>query len=566
MKRLPDLSAASAQRPLLALIALVSLFLNLYGNGWGTPDRWHEDEMDVMAAGMLADGTLNPHFFPYGALHYYVLALTAAAPVGAFNYLLDRKPAASDAKALQEWRDRKATRVRILGRATSAVMAALVVLITSAMGELLFGRLAGLVAAAFVAVSPYFVLIAHLATVDAAANFWYWLACLLAVLAWKDRPAPWFALAAFVVGLSSGTKIDHSLAVIPWIAAGLLRRPPLSGARFLGCAALIPVGYVVANPTLLFSFFEFMDGTSQELIFNMLRSEGKSTFASLLADMATGMGLPLLAVCLAGLGYLSYRAVRGSGPRELTWLLTAILPMYLVFVGRYSGLWYSPFFYPGLAIIGAQACVILSRGAPLVRNVIAGVVFAAILWSVLGAFAVDETFKHDSRYAATAWIEEHAPHGATVEVSHRGPVFPEGLYQVQRDELPADYWVGLRGSGEVIEDSPLYSKVHGALVSLRQAYTEVTGRADSGPAYQAWSVRVLATQASKPVVAAGPDPDYRVVVDYVDVTLLRRLLSPDSGYALAATFHYRNPLGMDVKLLTLNPTVYVFRKNGAATR
>ena len=141
MKHLADCSdqPAFVLGTLLALIVLGSLCLNLSGNSWGTPDRWHPDEMDSAAAGLVAQKTLNPHFFPYGGLQYYVLAVTAVMPVGAYNYLFDRKPAPTDARALAAWRDRKDTRVRVLARATSAWMSTLTVLIAAAIAAVLFG-------------------------------------------------------------------------------------------------------------------------------------------------------------------------------------------------------------------------------------------------------------------------------------------------------------------------------------------------------------------------------------------------------------------------------------------
>ena len=43
--------------------------------------------------------------------------------------------------------------------------------------------------------SMSFVAIAHFATVDAPANFWYWLSCLFAVLIWKRGEGLWYVLA-----------------------------------------------------------------------------------------------------------------------------------------------------------------------------------------------------------------------------------------------------------------------------------------------------------------------------------------------------------------------------------
>jgi hypothetical protein len=564
MKHLADCSGrpGSVLGTLLALLALTSLCLNLWGNSWGTPDRWHPDEMDGVAAGLVAQKTLNPHFFPYGGLHYYVLAATAAIPVGIYNYLFDQKPAPTDARALAAWRDRKDTRVRVFARATSAVMATLTVFITYAIATLLFGRTAGLLAALFLAVSPYFVLIAHFATVDTAANFWYWLACLLTLFAWKRSVLPWYALAAFAVGLACGTKLDRVLAVIPWIAAGLLWQPPrLPLRRWLGNAVLIPVGYVAANPTLLLSPFEFIDGTSKDLMFNALRGDGTTSFVQMLADMATGMSTPLFTICVVALAYLCYGLVRGSLRREFAWVLATIAPMYVLFGSRYSMPWYSAFFFPGLAIIGAQGCVTFGRASRRVVSIAAaGAVLAAASWALLRSVAVDQQFQNDSRYAAAAWIEQHVPHGATIEMSHRGPILAAGLYEVQRDAIPQDYYDEASEWRRHLEASRLYQTVQGVLLALER-FDASSSDAGREPTYRAWFDRVThADTAASPMLSTGREADYRVVVDYLDATGLRKLQTPGSGYLPVGEFRYCPPLGMDVPFPFINPTTYVFKR------
>jgi hypothetical protein len=565
MKNLADCTAGRAgarHGALLTVIILASLCLNLAGNSWGTPDRWHPDEMDSVAAGMVAQKTLNPHFFPYGGLHYYVLALTSAVPVGAYNYFFDPKPATDDARHLDAWRERKDTRVRILARATSAVLAALTVLVTYVIASLLFSTATGLLAATFLALSTYFVLIAHFATVDSAANLWYWLACLLALLGWKRDSTPWFAAAAFTIGLACGTKIDRLLAVVPWLVALLFRqglRPRLSVARAVSCAALIPLGFVVANPTLLFSFFEFVDGTSRDLLFNALRGNGTTAFVPMLSNIANGMSWPLFAIAAMAILYLAYEAIRGNGRREYLWLLSCLLPMYLLFGSRFSLPWYCVFFYPGLAVAGAEGAVMLMRSQRrAVRFVAVGVMLAAIGWSLLRSIGVVEQFTGDSRYAAARWIEANVPHGAVIEVSRRGPPLAADHYAVYRDPIPQDYYADAEEWRQHLQDSSVYRGIQASLGAIAR-WTGST----HAPTYSAWFERVrkpkVGAESPPPAPAA---PDYRVVVDYIDEALLGALQATDSGYQLVTEIRYRNSLGMDVPFPFVNPTIHVFRHVG----
>ena len=564
MKNFADCTAGRAgtlHGTLLAVVLLISLCLNLFGNSWGTPERWYPDEIDGVAAGMVAQKTLDPHFFFYGGWHYMVLGLTAVAPVGAYNYFFDPKPRLSETRALTDWRARKDTRIRVLARTSSAVLATLTVLVTYAIASLLFTRATGLLAAAFLALSSYFILIAHFATVDTAANFWYWLACLLALLGWKRGTTPWYALGAFTVGLAGGTKIDRVLAVIPWVVAIVSRQasPRISVGKALGYAALIPLGYVCANPTLLFSFFEFADGTSTDLLFNALRGGG--AFLPMLAEMANGMSWPLFAVAGLGLLYLGYQAVRGNDRREILWLLATIAPMYIVFGSRLSQPYYYVFFYPGLAIIGAYASITLLRSTrfqPVGR-------FAAILsllfvvgWLSLRGIAVDQQFTQDSRYAAAAWIEGHVSHGVVIEVSHRGPVLAADHYQVIRDPIPQEYYDDAREWRQHLQSSAAYRIIQASLLNIARW----TG-AKQRPSYNAWFDRVTHPPPDTDSTSHAPvEPDYRVVLDYLDEALLHKLQGAHSGYQLLAEFHYQHPLGLDVPFPFVNPRTYVFKRIG----
>jgi hypothetical protein len=353
------------------------------------------------------------------------------------------------------------------------------------------------------------------------------------------------------------------LAVLPWIVGGLLwqAQPRFSLRRWLGYAALIPAGYVAANPTLLLSPFEFIDGTSRDLIFNALRGSGATSFAQMLSDMATGMSEPLFTIVVVALAYMCYEVIHGRWRREFAWLLAAIAPMYLLFGSRYAMPWYSAFFLPGLAIIGAQGCVALSRAAPrLVSLAITGVVVVAASWALLQSVAVDQEFLNDSRYSAAAWIEQHVPRGATIEMSHRGPVLPAGLYDVQRDEIPQDYYDDAYEWQQNLEASRLYRSIQAMLRALEQ-FGSTSRDTSQEPTYRPWFERVAHTDTTaSPATGTGREPDYRVVVDYIDAALLRQLQSPDSGYLPAAEFRYHHPLGMDVTFPFLNPTTYVFKR------
>jgi hypothetical protein len=547
---------------------LLALGLNLWGNSWGTPDKWHPDEIDDEAQGLVTHKTLNPHFFAYGGLHYYVLAATAALPVDVYSLAFDRKPPEASGNAIAQWRDRKNARVKIVARGVSAVMGALLVYFTWLIGDLLFGGWVGPLAALFLAVCPYLVEIAHFSTVDMAANFWFWLACLCSVLLWKKGTGLWYALAAFAGGLAVGVKVDRLFVVLPMLMAHFIRddRRGLEFRRIVGYGLLLPVGYVVANPTLMFALFEFVDGTSRELYFNILRGSGQTSFLSMLIDMRVGMGLPLFAASLASLAYLLYEFARGRHRREIGWLLSIVVPYYLVFGSRFSLPWYSPFFYPAFSIIAAYGCASAVRGLRQ-RFATGGAVAAGVLVVAIAGFslakcvAVDLQFVNDGRYLAARWIEKNIPAGALIEVGRRGPQLMAGRYQViRRSNTPKEYYEQFRTWRNDLEGYQPYRSMRQTIFEFEQTVRARLALKPRMP-YQAWFDKTV----SKKLVGNNTNNEnvtaqYRVFVDYLDFSLIKSLQEPASGYRLLTQAHYEAPLHLGEPFPFVNPTVYVFQR------
>src|SRR5262245_43864175 len=166
---------------LLAPILVLSLILNVWGNYWGAPKVWHPDELIQRTRTMVGDRTVNPHYFTYGGLHYYVLAIGAIAPIYFHARLFD-PPTRDDSERTQWWERRLMPRIFVAARVISALMSTLVVWIVFIVGRLLFTKTVGYLAALFLTVSMSFVAVAHFATVDSPTNFWYWLSCLFALL------------------------------------------------------------------------------------------------------------------------------------------------------------------------------------------------------------------------------------------------------------------------------------------------------------------------------------------------------------------------------------------------
>jgi hypothetical protein len=114
---------------------LFSLVLNLWGNRWGAPNSWHPDEVIARAISMVSQRTLNPHYFPYGSLHYYALAVGAIMPVIVYDRIFDPEPDELHTQARNQWMERQQVRMIQLARAISGLMSTVVVWITFMTGR-----------------------------------------------------------------------------------------------------------------------------------------------------------------------------------------------------------------------------------------------------------------------------------------------------------------------------------------------------------------------------------------------------------------------------------------------
>ena len=69
-------------------ILLLSIILNMWGIHWGPTKLWHPDEIIERTINMVGPKSINPHYFAYGGLHYYVLGAMAVIPAYIFGAVL----------------------------------------------------------------------------------------------------------------------------------------------------------------------------------------------------------------------------------------------------------------------------------------------------------------------------------------------------------------------------------------------------------------------------------------------------------------------------------------------
>jgi Dolichyl-phosphate-mannose-protein mannosyltransferase len=547
---------------LLWPIIAISLILNLWGIRWGAPASWHPDEITDRTIAMIADRSINPHHFAYGGLHYYVLGFGAVLPVYGLSVVFDPPPPKSDALARERWWQPRFVSMVVVARSISAILSTAVVFLTYLMGRILFDKQAGYLAALLLSISMSFVAVAHFATVDSPANFWYWLSCLFSLLIWKRGDWRWYVLAAVSAGFAIGTKFDRLLVLLPLAMAIFLRGERIQVRKVFVLVCIIAASYLLANPAIFTSFFEFADGFTRDLFYNALRQGGEgSSHEQVLQQLLAGLGLPLFAAAACGLAYVLWELARGKNVAAVIWLLTTVLPYFFLFGSSGVQEWYIPFFLPALMVLAARAWVdwltaFSEQRAYLPKTVLVGV----ILYSFLYTVCLNLQFSNDSRYTAAKWLDTNVSRNATIALGERGPSLSKDKYRIvysKRDEGQMDYALENRQN---LERHSLYKRVRESILGFEAWTRHVFGFPIREKPYAAWFDIERARQLVPSESPSSVEADYVVLVEDLHPQKIQNLMASGSQHRIAARFHFVDFFGIEPRFPFVNPPVYIFQR------
>lgn len=418
-RRLPPLAGPAAA----AAIVAAALGLRLWGIHGGLPYTYNVDERAhyVPRAVALVGHSWLVHWLVNPPGYTYLLRLVLGVRFHA-------APGVAGAFA-----NHPAT-VYETGRLLAAVLGALSVWLVYLAGARLFGRAAGLVAAAVLAVAFLPVFYAHLALDDAPA-----LAPLALSLAGSagllrgGRPRDG-AIAGAGLGLAAATKYTAGVAALPLLvaAAVALARSGPSGRRRAGLAvgaALLAgvAGFALANPSAVVHPHDLLAQLSHEraytgrgLLLGQTDSNGVHFYGW---SLLWGLGWAPLAAAALGAAWLALR----DRPAALLLIpAPVLLLLYLGLQGRYFGRWLLPA-YPFLCLLAGVAVAQLAalvgqRRARL--GVLAGVLAGAALCAqgALASVHDDRVLSRpDTRALARTWMVAHVPARSRVVIE---PIVP----------------------------------------------------------------------------------------------------------------------------------------------
>lgn len=291
------------------------------------------------------------------------------------------------------------------------------------LGKLLYGQQVGMVAALFLAVMPYHVVVSRQVLLDGPETFFAVVALYCVGRFCVDRTSRWLYAGAAVMGLTLLTKEVAAILVIALFVFFVLRREFRVSRRALLISGGILFGVIAAYP--LSTALSGRSSTGRSYLLWQLFRPANHSLWFYGQTVAPALGLAVLVLAVAGVWFLRQR----DNWREV--LLGCWITVPLVFFQFWpvKGYQYLLAIAPALAVLAARTVVLgwvpgLARWSSAARHTRIAVVLA------VGASLVVPSW-HAVNPAATAtflagsggvpagreageWVDANIPQGATV--------------------------------------------------------------------------------------------------------------------------------------------------------
>lgn len=442
----------------LAGVLLVTLALRLWGIAFGLPYLYHPDEPGYVSIvqNIFKTGDLNPHFFNYPSLFFYLNALAyvpyylAGKLIGTFGSVADIAGpilliGGSGKTALPS--------TFLLGRGLSVTFGVAAVVLTFHMGRQITGRTAvGVLAALFLAFSPTHIANSRFVAPDVFLTFFVLLAAWLAFRVYASGRTTDYLLAGAAIGLVGSTKYNGVIIAVVLLTAHFLRHgfKGLTEWRLYLAPAAAAVAFLATTPFALLDPIHFLEGVRIEAQHYATGHPGGtgSTLLWYLDYLWNTEGPAILVSALA----IVWGICRRSKP---IWLLAVYPVTYFTFISMFvvhNDRTLLPLL-PFLFLLAAAALVSLygwARTQAHMRGAWIGAFIVLILLSL--ALPLTRALADNVRLTtpnsletARVWIERNAPPGAHFAVESYSPyVDPQhfvvqGLYKLN-DRSP-DWYV-----------------------------------------------------------------------------------------------------------------------------
>lgn len=459
----------------LFLIIIVAWTLRLWGIDFGLPFLYHPDEPNVagIALSIFRTRDLNPHFFNYPSLTFYANA-AAYVPYFLAGRAFGVLKSASDIPfpellGMGVGKSLMPTQF-LLGRALTATVGVLTVLLVYFVGARVGNRRVGLLSAILLAVSPTHVSNSHFITPDTFVTFFMLLSFLFSCQILLKGDLRFYVLASVGAGLAMGCKYNGGLALLPLMVAHFMGTGLMCARRKELCIALFLSGlvFVVTTPYSVLDWPHFLQGVrsaAQEYSSGHAGMEGDALawYSHYLLRSEGLVAVLAVAECVI--------AIRTGRRNEL--LVTAQAGVYLAFISRFA-VRNDRTLLPALPFIVILAALLLDRlivragtvpfrGKSHVWRWLALAATGVILMWPLSSTAVSNArlSNVDGRELARVWINNQIGRGSRIAAESYSPFLDSAQFDVKYvgrviDERPD--WYRINGFEYLVFSQGMYGR------------------------------------------------------------------------------------------------------------
>ena len=367
-----------------------------------SPEWQHIDERAFIVHPLgFWSGDLNPHFFNYPTLHFYLASVLYYG-----YYLLADLGSVSEFVAYRYFVD--GADLIGLVRGLNTILSSLTGVICALIARRLYGFWGGLWAGLLFAVLPISVRFAHFANVDVPLSLWSLIALFFSIRLVEEGRIRDAILAGISVGLATATKYPGILVFVPLGLACVLRFGWRGGAMWwsglcVGGTFFICSPYVLVDWSMAVVSISAMG--SEHLLSTAHGGMGSGLWHHLRYNLRYGIGL------FGVLGLVAGLMVQIRSYRREEWVLLCGVMSWVVFLAVSSSVFmrYALPLAPLVVLLWIRGAVLLAQ--PLwVRW---GLVLVLGAEPLYGAYQTRTLLgTEDTRIQAQHWLEENVPPGA----------------------------------------------------------------------------------------------------------------------------------------------------------
>lgn len=431
------------EKKLIYLILSLAALIRLFNLNHGLPDIYEEATPMRQALEMWrgSDGglDLNPHFFNYPALYFY-LQFLGQGIYFFINLLFERIHTLDH---LFQSYESDPTEIILLARAINVLFSLACIWATYRLGRLFHTHQTGLLAATLLAFMPISVHTSRIILVDIPLLFFGTLSLAQSIQVFRHNTVSHHVWAGIWIGLATASKYTGALFVIPLLTAHLLHAHPIQSLwqnknKIAAGCLLAALTFLITNPYIILDHQAFWTDFSFERTHMAVGHFGIDTTRTpltYLQDLWYNLGILLTPILLWGLVHICKHAKTNLHQIPIL----AFMGLYLTLISTWS-MSAAHYLLPALPPLTIATAIgfqnILQRFKYPIYITIPIALLLITPTSYHTIQSLTDNAKPDTRAQAKEWIIQNLPSGAIIAQEFYTPDLSPQTYHLLR--LPMD--------------------------------------------------------------------------------------------------------------------------------